>query len=177
MSSKTRTFQGSPFSFRIADCGTSPFGVASCDKLAGSATSLFKLRTLSIACICRSRRDCILRAIERTNGGRGRLDGSGVAAIKKKDSARVMHARRLAYVGSSWRRGHAGLGGSGKSCPSDWEFPQLFWHQKPSLSPSPGALGAVSGEVPWKATLNLQPRQTENHNIQLLPFNHTVHPS
>ena len=41
-----------------------------------------------------------MRAIGLTNGGRGRLDGSGMAAIKKRDSARVMHAQRLAYVGS-----------------------------------------------------------------------------
>src|SRR3954453_18787302 len=99
MSSKTRTFQGSPFSFRIVDCGTSPFGVAACDELAGSATSLFKLRTLSIACICRSLRVCILRAIGLTDGDRGRSDGSGRAAIKKKDSAELIHAQRPAYIG------------------------------------------------------------------------------
>jgi hypothetical protein len=100
MSSKTRTFQGSPFSFRIAGCGTSPFGVASCGELAGSATSLFKLRTLSIACICWSRRDCILRAIGLTSGGGGRLDRSRVAVIKKKESAKVVHAQRPAYIGN-----------------------------------------------------------------------------
>jgi hypothetical protein len=115
MSSKTRTFQGSPFSFRIAGCGTSPFGVASCDKLARSTTALFKLRTLSIACICRSRRDCNLRAIGLTNGGRGRLDGSGVAAIKKKDSAEVMHAQRLACVGNRGAKDMLALGGSAKA--------------------------------------------------------------
>jgi hypothetical protein len=115
MSSKTRTFQGSPFSFRIAGCGTSPFGVASCDKLARSTTSLFKLRTLSIACICRSRRDCSLRAIRLTNGGRGRLNGSGVAAIKEEGLRRGDAYSTISLRWKSWCKGHAGLGGSAKA--------------------------------------------------------------
>jgi hypothetical protein len=41
-----------------------------------------------------------LRAIGLTNDDRGRSDGSEVTAIKKKESAEMMHAQRPAYIGN-----------------------------------------------------------------------------
>lgn len=41
-----------------------------------------------------------MRAIGLTSGGGGRLDRSRVAVIKKKESAKVVHAQRPAYIGN-----------------------------------------------------------------------------
>jgi hypothetical protein len=143
MSSKTRTFQGSPFSFRIAGCGASPFDAASCGELAGSATSLFKLRTLSIACICRSLRDCILRAIGLANGNRGRSNGSEVNAIKKKNSAEVMHAQRPAHIGNRGAKDMLALEDLRKLFHLIRNSGNFFGRRSQAFGRRPGALGAV----------------------------------
>jgi hypothetical protein len=49
-----------------------------------------------------------------------------VAAIKKKGSARVMHAPRLAYVGSRGAKDMLALEDLPKLSPSDWEFCNFF---------------------------------------------------